>query len=254
MSALFAAVAKAQSEFPEVKFDSEAVIGGGRRYRYASLAAILRAVRPVLARHGVAFVQTPTVTEGWVSITTHLYHGDQTVAYGPLSAPLTKGGFHELGSALTYLKRYALASLLGIAADEDEDGHAAENAHKPPSRPQTQEAPPASPQQVSSPVEPEALLGWGIKGRLVDVRTGKAKTSGRPWCKVRIANDAGEEREFWVVKASWQEFVARNQDSKELVWEINGGPPKEGVSTASDITYHTPAGATVHPDFGDVPF
>jgi len=252
MSSLFSAVAKAQFEFPEVKFDSEAMVGGGRRYRYASLAAILRAVRPVLAKHGVAFVQTPTVTEGWVSITTHLYHGDQTVAYGPLGSPLVKGGFHELGSAITYLKRYALASLLGIAADEDEDGHAAENSSKPHTeRPSV--AAPAPPQQVSPPAAQAPPLA-AFKGYLLDVRTGKAKTSGRPWMKLRLANEAGEEAEFWIVKPTWQEFVQKNQDSKDLLWELSGGPVKDGVSTASDLTYRTPAGATVHPDFGDVPF
>jgi hypothetical protein len=123
---LHQSLAKAQAEFKPIRFDSQAQLGGGRNYRYASIAAILDGVRPILNKHGILLSQEPSQTEGVVSVTTRLSLGEQSIS-STLSAPMSRGGFHELGSAITYLRRYGLASMLGVAAEEDEDGHAAQS-------------------------------------------------------------------------------------------------------------------------------
>ena len=92
--------------------------------RYATLDGIWDEVRPILAKHGLAFSQFPTgdneleshvlhSSGEWVSATTKMYPKDNT----PQSH----------GSAITYTRRYAMCSILGVAT-EDDDGNAAQPA------------------------------------------------------------------------------------------------------------------------------
>lgn len=93
--------------------------------KYADLAAIMDASR-AYARHGVAVWQDATAGDGAVLVRTRLAHSSgQWIEVGPFSVPVGKLDAHGVGSATTYAKRYALASALGIAAEEDDDANAA---------------------------------------------------------------------------------------------------------------------------------
>jgi hypothetical protein len=93
--------------------------------RYADFAAIVAASK-VYAKHGIAIWQDVTLNETGASVTTRLTHtSGQWMEFGPLTVPLSKRDAHGVGSATTYAKRYGLSAALGIAADEDDDGHAA---------------------------------------------------------------------------------------------------------------------------------
>jgi len=87
--------------------------------RYADLAAIINAARKPLSTNGLAFVQT--IGEGVLH--TRLLHtsGQWIASEHPL--PMS-GKPQEIGSALTYARRYSLSALIGIAADEDDDANA----------------------------------------------------------------------------------------------------------------------------------
>jgi ERF superfamily len=89
--------------------------------KYADLAAIFDAARKPLSANGLAIVQT--IGDGVLH--TRLLHtsGQWIASEHPL--PMS-GRPQEIGSALTYARRYSLSALIGIAADEDDDANAAE--------------------------------------------------------------------------------------------------------------------------------
>ncbi len=180
------AIAKARAEMKAPKMDKEASMGQGRTYRYASLASVLDSVLPSLTKHGITLLQPCSMGDGVVSVTTRLQLGEQTVET-TLSAPLSRGGFHEMGSAITYLRRYGLSSLLAICADEDEDGHAAEAA--------AQAAPKRAPSKDrrradKGAVQPRAEQQPGnlevLRGVLEKVYIKEGTTNGKDWCRWSI--------------------------------------------------------------------
>lgn len=118
---LAAAFLKAQSEFPEVGKDSEAN-AGSYSYRYASLPAICRAVLPVLHKHGLALMQT---FEGDDLVTRLIHETDSYSSTMPLPNPRQMRP-QEYGIAVSYARRYALISMLGIAPDDDVDAQGVE--------------------------------------------------------------------------------------------------------------------------------
>jgi len=98
--------------------------------KYADLAAIFDAARKPLSANGLAIVQT--IGDGVLH--TRLLHtsGQWIASEHPL--PMS-GKPQEIGSALTYARRYSLSALIGIAADEDDDANAASRSNgKPPNR------------------------------------------------------------------------------------------------------------------------
>lgn len=118
--ALNAALAKAQAEFREIT-RSKTVKTGSYEFSYAPLEKILQAVKPVLAKHGLALTQV--MDQG--GLRTELRHeaGGVVSGWWPLK---DQGSAQELGKLVTYIRRYALSSMLGLAADDDTDGPEAE--------------------------------------------------------------------------------------------------------------------------------
>lgn len=125
-AALFAALAKAQAEFPAIPKDKRATIetktGAGFSYSYADLATILDAIRPVLGKYGLSVVQSTRLTEpGWVQKSTQINH-ESGEWLETLSVPVPMGSdARAMGSADTYARRYGLTSALAIATEEDDD-------------------------------------------------------------------------------------------------------------------------------------
>jgi hypothetical protein len=118
---LAAALAKAQGELENAHKNAQ---NPHFRSRYADLAEILNTVRPVLARHGLSVVQLPGYDDGHAHVETVLLHASGEWLSGTICAPVTKSDPQGVGSALTYLRRYSLAALAGIA-QEDDDGQSA---------------------------------------------------------------------------------------------------------------------------------
>ena len=116
-------LAKAQSEFPEFKDDS---FGYEKRYSYLSLNGITKIVVPILGKNNVALVQEHrmNVTDGlpFVLINTRLFCEDEWIE-NTLSFPLgdpVKGTSEimQCGSVASYLRRYSLLAMLGIAGGD----------------------------------------------------------------------------------------------------------------------------------------
>lgn len=123
---LTAALAKAQMSFGTVTRSKTVTVttktGGSYKFSYAPLDSILDAVRKPLAENGLAVAQ---LLDGQ-SLVTLLLHESGASLEGRTAIPQT-ADVQALGSAITYLRRYAIQALLGIAAEEDDDGKAAKD-------------------------------------------------------------------------------------------------------------------------------
>ena len=112
----------AQSEFQHAPKDST---NPHFKSKYADLATIIETVRPILSKHGLSVMQRNQPNAGGVTVQTTLLHSSgEWIADDGLSVPASKNDAQGFGSALTYTRRYGLASLLCIAQDDD-DGNAA---------------------------------------------------------------------------------------------------------------------------------
>ncbi|MDA8311458.1 MAG: ERF family protein [Actinomycetota bacterium] len=135
---LAAALAAAQAAFPPVKKDRTATVptktGGTYSYHYADLTDLLDAVRPVLTANGLAVVQGGTGER----MVTRLVHTSGQWIESDGTLPATQATPQGLGSAITYARRYWLSALLGIAAEEDDDGALGSDAPKPARRKSTE--------------------------------------------------------------------------------------------------------------------
>lgn len=129
---LAAALANVQAECPEVVKSERAKIDAkeGRRsyeYSYADLAAVTRAVLPILGKNGLAWITMPTLHEGRMVLLYKLVHasGDAVQGFYPLP---DRGSPQDMGGAITYARRYALCAVTGVAPDDDDDDAAAATA------------------------------------------------------------------------------------------------------------------------------
>lgn len=104
--------------------------------RYATLEAVLDAVRDVLAAQGIAVTQGVSAAQGVVTVTTQLSHSSGEWMRSSLTLPVPAGkGISEvqaLGSTVTYGRRYGLAAMCGVGAEErdDDDGDVGRGAQK----------------------------------------------------------------------------------------------------------------------------
>lgn len=105
--------------------------GGGRySFRYATLDKILDLARPVLAAEGLALFQPISTNEkGAMVLVTRLLHRSGEWMETSIPLPTPGGDPQAFGSAVTYLRRYAVTALLGIASDEDDDANRAAGNH-----------------------------------------------------------------------------------------------------------------------------
>ena len=130
--ALYRALAAAQAEMPTVAKSKTAKVptkaGGSYSYSYADLADVMTAVAPVLSKHGLAVTTTTARLEnvGWI-IEGRLTHEAGAYISARLPASFT-GGPQQVGSELTYARRYLLGMLTGVVTDDDDDGQAAQHA------------------------------------------------------------------------------------------------------------------------------
>ena len=131
VAALASALAKAQAELVNPEKSLTATIRGGRpgegerSFRYAPLASGLDIVRRTLGQHEIAAMQMTAVDQaaGLVNLTTMLAHasGEWIASDWPVCALSDMAAPRRMGAALTYARRYALFTLVGIAGEDDLD-------------------------------------------------------------------------------------------------------------------------------------
>jgi len=152
VAALASALAKAQAELvnPEKSLTATMRSGrpqeGERSFRYAPLSSGLDIVRKTLGQHEIATLQTTAIDQltGMVNLTTTLAHasGEWIASEWPVCPIAETANPQRMGAALTYARRYALFTLVGIAGEDDLDA------------PDLCDGPPSSPSAVDHSFRP----------------------------------------------------------------------------------------------------
>jgi hypothetical protein len=230
------ALAKAQAKFKPVVFDSEAPFTATRRYRYASLRAVLEAVRPALNEQGIFVSQACTevmLDDGQnlaVRCVTRLYLGEQVMEeFGDKRTD--DGTIHKHGSVQTYLKRYQLCNMLAVVGEEDDDGHAAQATAGG-----SKAAPPKRPRQGTARSEPDAGEEASSSSppagdRVVEVimkrvNSGVSK-KGTRWAIGVFTTRDGEELRCGTFSATWVDVLIIEQRNQDRIWQLTLSPPKK---------------------------
>jgi hypothetical protein len=118
MKHLFKSLAEFQQEVPTIHKATQ-----GYGYTYADLPKIFEVINPLLKKHGLGFTQLINGTE-LITIVFHVESGETIESKTAIPQNVALKGmndFQVLGSAITYLRRYALSSILGIVSDKDTD-------------------------------------------------------------------------------------------------------------------------------------
>ena len=131
ISQVAAALARAQAELENPEKSLTAILpapfpnGASRSFRYASLASGLEIVRKSMSKPEIATVQTTALEpeSGLIQLTTALLHssGEWIASDWPVCTVAEIAAPHRMGAALTYARRYALFTLVGIAGEDDLD-------------------------------------------------------------------------------------------------------------------------------------
>jgi hypothetical protein len=147
---LSAALAKAQAAMKAAPFDKA---NPHFKNKYASLASVIDTIRKPLADNGLSYTQTTEVREGGFVLVTTLRHASGQWVASEYPLPIAAKP-QELGSALTYARRYSLSAIACIAADEDDDAEGARTSNQASSTPAAKPNP-VQPQSVEPPTHPE---------------------------------------------------------------------------------------------------
>lgn len=143
--------------------------------KYADLPSVMEAVQPLLAKHKLAVSQFVTNLDGQSALRTILLHesGQSLQDVQPLL--LAKQDAQGQGSAITYARRYGVMAVLGVVADEDDDGNAASHTSAP-KRAAAGSSNPASDKQLGllrSLMEKASIDPAAINARLALIETSK---------------------------------------------------------------------------------
>ena len=122
IGALAAALAKAQGAMKGAVKDATNPFF---KSKYADLSSVKDACQEALTANGIAVIQAPKANGALVTVTTMLAHESGEWIFEELTAHAKDESPQSVGSAITYLRRYGLASMVGVTA-EDDDGEAAQ--------------------------------------------------------------------------------------------------------------------------------
>jgi hypothetical protein len=277
IAALAAALAKAQMALtnpeksltgtvPSNRYDEP-----GRTFRYAPLSSGLDIVRKALGEHGIATLQTTTIDQDiqTVSLTTVLAHasGEWIASDWPVCALSDMAAPRRMGAALTYARRYALFTLVGIAGEDDLDapdlggqsgettskggnGHDAKRqngngADQPLGRFAASRKPWSPPKQPLGPAKSAAL-----RDRLLGEIGGLAsEEQATAWAhKAMDAKNTLTTADCGVVEASFAarlaELTDRNEDAKSgLPVDDHGPPDAEAITVEDGVVPRSPSPA-----------
>lgn len=158
------ALAAFQAEMPVVTKSKTAKVptkaGGSYSYSYADLATVSEIAMPRLTAHGLSFTCAPRLTDaGHYELVGTLRHASGDAADGAL--PIKGGTPQELGSSITYARRYLLGAMTGIVTDDDDDGALASQQRE--ERQQRRRGAPA-PRPMSKRTQGQLFALFGQKG------------------------------------------------------------------------------------------
>jgi hypothetical protein len=235
IGALIAALAKAQSEIKNPALDK--LHPHFKGFRYASLGSHIDAIRESFSRHGLVISQGINSEDVRVSVTTMIAHASGEWLSSTVGMTLAeKATAQNLGATVTYLRRYALASMCLLTGDDDTDAEEDRVAKQPQQRAVVRDV------FDSTPVATSKATYDKPKSAKATTEKSKWPTSGTDVVKpVKVVNRDGG---MWAVLCSHatagNAWVCVNQalirgvsegDNIELTWHTNDA----GVIVASEI-------------------
>ena len=123
---LYTRFMKVLNEVPNFVTD-ETAQAGNRTYKYLNLATILKTIKPVFEKHGLAFSQRVTFDNAGearqvIGTVETIIFDDKDLMVACSYPFFVTGDPQQVGSAITYARRYSLYAVLGIFPDKDDDG------------------------------------------------------------------------------------------------------------------------------------
>lgn len=150
---LAAALAAFQTEIPRIE-KGKTANAGKYAYDYADLSDVTAVVLPLLGKHGLAWSAAPTVTDHGFVLEYQLAHVSGEAITGTYPLPAVSTPPQQMGSAITYARRYCLTAVTGVApGGDDDDARAAQQAHKPATGPRRAPQPVAPPAEVMEEIK-----------------------------------------------------------------------------------------------------
>lgn len=201
---LATALAAFQAELPTISKRNTADTGS-YSYKYADLADVSTLVLPLLGKHGLSFSAMPTLDDAGKFVLEYaLRHRGGDVQVGRY--PLPSGTPQQIGSAITYARRYALCSVTGVAPEaEDDDGKGAADTRV--------EANPTRWEQDWDPIEQDVL----VVGYIAEVEDAKDEDAIKDIGRRVLAKKRSRELSPASVDRITQAAAARKA-------ELNGAP------------------------------
>lgn len=123
LDALAIDLALAQGEMKNASFDKDNPFF---KSKYATLAQVRDTVTPALTKHGLCIIQATSADDSRIVLSTRLLH--KSGQWIESTYPVAIGKPQEMGSAITYARRYCLSAICGIASEEDDDGNEAQKS------------------------------------------------------------------------------------------------------------------------------
>ena len=211
---LSAALVKAQSSISCVSKDRK-VDAGRFQYSYITLAAVIEHVRKPLTDNGLWFVQLLEADDaGKYRLVTRLTHSSGQFIEGRTPLMVESSDNQKFGSALSYMRRYSLIAMLGVAPDEDDDANSADgkDVKTLPSAQRKPLNPPAK--KAAEPTKPA-----GVESEMSEIIKGVPDANGANWCVRNM------KRKSWaddVKKRLWLELVRRGVEVG-VTWDSTTG-------------------------------
>lgn len=190
IDSLAQALAKAQMEMPviersrtvSVRMQNGASAGGTYTFKYAPLDEIFSKIRPVLGKHGLSLSQLINSDEKGMVIETFLMHASGQHIVSVARLPSVPSKPQDLGGLITYMRRYAIQCIVGIAAEEndaDEMSEAAPTVKQPRAKkPEPPASPPPPPASAATPLDDKTFQIVEIP-TAPQIKTGE--NNGKPW-------------------------------------------------------------------------
>jgi len=177
MANLATALAKAHAAFQPLTKNRSVTVrpreGSPYSFDYATLDNIMDCIRGPLAANGLSVVHTVHTDDNGLSVETIIVHASGEFLGTAVPVKTDRPGNQALGSAITYARRYGITALLGLAADDDDDGNAADGHHverRYDRQPNQRQAPP-TPEHAAPPTPEHAAPPAGPTGQA----TGRAR-------------------------------------------------------------------------------
>lgn len=221
---LAAALAKAQAEYKPLKRTRTVTVKKGDEilftYKYAPLDTCLDSCRAALSGNGLAITQV-FLMDPLRIVTTLLHASGQSIQS---TLPLRSGGSpQDLGGEMTYMRRYSLVALVGMAADEDTDGPHQGNQQQYDNEPPPKKRPPP---------KPKPKTGKPTKGELNAMY--KRATGAFGWTADQLKGEI-----FLRYRVESSKDLTRTQFTEVQEW-IKQGPPKETPPPAGETSPKPP--------------